>query len=83
MSFRMRELMHNYRGSCTSLAVFDTGISTLKLPLVRPVSPLVLQENESQAGSSSPTARRESVGFLVHRYFEWVGTVEERMHLIS
>ncbi|KAJ3556938.1 hypothetical protein NM688_g1748 [Phlebia brevispora] len=61
-------------GKCTSLAVFDSSLDALRLPLVRPVSPGHMQEGD---GSSSPIGRVESLGFLAQRYFEWVGTVEE------
>lgn len=53
------------------LAVFDSGLETLRLPLVKPVS---LTDEDGQPISE---VRRENVAFLVQRYFEWTGTIEE------
>lgn len=58
----------------TALAIFDSGLGDLRLPLLRPVSPGLVSEN-GQADSSS--IRRESVRYLVQRYFEWTGIFEQ------
>ena len=63
-------------GVLTSLAVFDAGLEGLKLPLMRPVSPEG-PLGEGPSSSTSESMRRESIAFLIQRYFEWVGTVEE------
>jgi hypothetical protein len=61
-------------GKATALAVFDSGLNDLRLPLMRPVS---LNFTEQNTQASSPSIRRESVSFLVQRYFEWTGTIEQ------
>lgn len=55
--------------------MFDSKLENFLLPLMRPPSPGGFMQEEAQASASN--ARRESVGFLAERYFEWTGTVEE------
>lgn len=69
------EICDNASGKCTSLAVFDSKLDNFLLPLMRPPSPGGFMQEEAQASASN--TRRESVGFLAERYFEWTGTVEE------
>jgi len=54
-----------------ALALFDSGLDRLKLPIVRQVHDDAGQETES-----SPL-KTEAVASFVHRYFEWVGTTED------
>ncbi|OCH87890.1 hypothetical protein OBBRIDRAFT_795741 [Obba rivulosa] len=57
-----------------ALAVFDSGLHELKLPIVR------LPNQEAAPGDASDaTGRTESVVRLVEGYFEWVGHVEEHI----
>lgn len=53
-----------------ALAVFDSGLDQLRLPVLRPVSP---PEGESHTPSS---VRREPVAPFVHNFFQWTGVVE-------
>ncbi|KAH9947261.1 hypothetical protein B0H21DRAFT_739545 [Amylocystis lapponica] len=57
-----------------ALAVFESDLGRLRLPILRPVSP------ESLVPSGTPTertsARRESMTAFVEKYFEWIGDVE-------
>ncbi|TCD67692.1 hypothetical protein EIP91_012058 [Steccherinum ochraceum] len=59
-------------GSDTALAIYDSGLDSLRLPLVRPPSPNAFQ---IKVEGGEDNTRRESVGFLAARYFEWVGIV--------
>ena len=59
-------------GRATSLAVLDSGLSSLRLPLVRAITP-----DQDDGPSTSSSVRKESLAFLAQGYFEWVGTVEE------
>ena len=55
-----------------ALAVLDSGLDTLKLPILRPVSPA-----EGEPGGSRPsTGRREPAAFFVEKYFEFSARVE-------
>ncbi|CCM04808.1 uncharacterized protein FIBRA_07001 [Fibroporia radiculosa] len=57
-----------------ALAVFDSGLENLKLPVLRPISP-------GPGDQSQPaTLRKESIAMCVEKYFEWTGTAE-RKHL--
>ena len=64
-------------GKATALAIFDSGLSDLRLPLVKPPSSIVDPELQTQA-SQPPDVRRESVAYLAQRFFEWTATMEER-----
>ncbi|KAH9843882.1 uncharacterized protein C8Q71DRAFT_730404 [Rhodofomes roseus] len=55
-----------------ALAVFDSGLQDLKLPIIRPVSPSGGDPNEARPS----TGRREPVAFFVEQYFEWTARVE-------
>lgn len=57
-------------GKPIALAVFDSGLEDLRLPLVKPVS-LVAEDG------TLDEAKRENIAYLVQRYFEWTGTIEE------
>ncbi|OBZ76538.1 hypothetical protein A0H81_04029 [Grifola frondosa] len=54
----------------SALAVFDSGLDQLKLPVFRPFSP-------GDPGEDEVTAKREPVALFVEQYFEWIGTAEE------
>ncbi|GJE84396.1 hypothetical protein PsYK624_004720 [Phanerochaete sordida] len=60
-------------GKRVALAIIDSGLEDLRLPLVKPVS-LVVDDGAIPAAENS---RRESVAYLVQRYFDWTGTIEE------
>lgn len=64
-------------GKPTALAVFDSGLSDLRLPLVKPPSSIVDPEFQETQTSQPPAVRRESVAYLVERFFEWTATIEE------
>lgn len=59
----------------TSLAIFDSGLHQLKLPILRPVSFGYRIPDESEQPLTNP--RRESVALLLQKYFEWIGLVGE------
>lgn len=61
-----------------ALAVFDSGLSDLRLPLVKAPSAIVDSEQPHTQASQPPNIRRESVAYLAQRFFEWTATVEER-----
>lgn len=52
------------------MAVFDSGLDNLRLPLLKSVPP-------STDAEQPPNIRRESIAFLAQRYFEWTATIEE------
>ncbi|KDQ64685.1 hypothetical protein JAAARDRAFT_145694 [Jaapia argillacea MUCL 33604] len=59
----------------TSLVLFDSRIDELKLPVIEPVFRRLNFENGDE-DTPDPPVRKESVSFLVAKYFEWCGTVE-------
>lgn len=53
-------------------ALFDSQLDKLKLPVLR--TPTVPAFDGEESGDETP--RPESVAFVAHKYFEWVGTFD-------
>ena len=65
---------HVYSGSTTALAVFDSGLENLRMPLLRVPSP----DPDAPEGTQHVVKDvHEPVASLAQQYFEWVGTVDE------
>lgn len=61
-------------GRTTALAVFDSGLENLRMPLLRVPSP----DPDAPEGTQHVVKDvHESVASLAQQYFEWVGTVDE------
>lgn len=57
------------------LALFDSNLDQLKLPVVRaPTAPFLGDHVDLPSGQSP---KLEPLSGLVQKYFEWVGTAEE------
>ena len=72
-----------FSGKSVALAILDAGLDNLRLPLVRPPSPVYRIKIEVEGEEDN--TRRESVPFLASRLFEWVGELHagERVRLIN
>ncbi|CAL1701372.1 unnamed protein product [Somion occarium] len=64
-------------GSTVSLAVFDSGLTDLKLPILRPVFMQALEKErhstEQPEQKEDPIPNAVPVAFLAHRFFDWIG----------
>jgi hypothetical protein len=60
-------------GQIVRVALFDSGLQHLKLPLVRSPQPSVPREEVSEEDPPD-----EYVAVAAQRYFHWFGTVKER-----
>ncbi|KAI0306932.1 hypothetical protein B0F90DRAFT_1683624 [Multifurca ochricompacta] len=66
----LRSLSEQVSGSHVSLVLMDSRLDSLSLPVLQPS---VQAPDVDLGGQSEPSFR---VAFLIHHYFEWVGTFE-------
>lgn len=72
---RIRSYVQYYdSGKTAALAIFDSGLLDLRLPLMKPV---IISEGVDQQETQPSNTRREPIAFLAQRYFEWIATIEE------